>query len=51
MDCSLPVVEPDNAHTHLKINSEGLAAIARIQNPVAIVAVSALVKRGTLCPM
>ena len=34
-----PVVVPDPAHTHLAIHNEGLAAIARIKNPIAVVAV------------
>ena len=35
-----PVVEPDIAHTKLRVSKEGLDVISRITNPIAVVAVS-----------
>ena len=37
---SFPVVEPDIAHTKLRVSKEGLDVISRITNPIAVVAVS-----------
>ncbi|KAJ8899530.1 hypothetical protein K2173_018504 [Erythroxylum novogranatense] len=34
-----PIVEPDLGHTKLRLSSEGLEAISRITNPIAVVAV------------
>jgi hypothetical protein len=33
-------VEPDHGHTKLRLSEQGLDAIRRIENPIAIVGVS-----------
>jgi hypothetical protein len=35
-----PIVEPDYSHTKLRLSEQGLDAIRRIENPIAIVGVS-----------
>jgi hypothetical protein len=40
MLCRFPIVEPDYGHTKLCLSEQGLDAIRRIENPIAIVGVS-----------
>jgi hypothetical protein len=40
MLCRFPIVEPDYGHTKLRLSEQGLDAIRRIENPIAIVGVS-----------
>jgi hypothetical protein len=35
-----PIVEPDYGHTKLRLSEQGLEAIRRIENPIAVVGVS-----------
>ncbi|CAL9088139.1 unnamed protein product, partial [Musa textilis] len=37
--CRFPIVEPDSEHTKIRLAREGLEAIQRITNPIAVVAV------------
>ncbi|XP_014753136.1 guanylate-binding protein 4 isoform X3 [Brachypodium distachyon] len=39
LDRAFPIVEPDYGHTKLRLSEQGLEAIRRIENPIAVVAV------------
>lgn len=39
LDRAYPIVEPDYGHTKLRLSQEGLEAIRRIENPIAVVGV------------
>ena len=41
-------MEPDHGHTKLRLSEQGLDAIRRIENPIAVVGVS-LNKLKTVC--
>jgi hypothetical protein len=40
LDRAYPIVEPDYGHTKLRLSEQGLEAIRRIENPIAVVGVS-----------
>uniref|UniRef100_A0A453M2M4 GB1/RHD3-type G domain-containing protein n=1 Tax=Aegilops tauschii subsp. strangulata TaxID=200361 RepID=A0A453M2M4_AEGTS len=39
LERAFPIVEPDYGHTKLRLSEQGLEAIRRIENPIAIVGV------------